>query len=483
MTYEANLESLAKKEIPDWFQDAKLGIFIHWGLYSVPAFAPIKYGDITNTIGDYGPVFHFAHNPYSEWYLNSLRINKDEYKEYHENTYGENFKYNDFIPIFNKEAKNWNPEEWINLFKDIGAKYIVFTTKHADGFSLWPSKVKHPIKDIYQADRDIVSELTKCARENGLKMGLYYCGGLDWSFQQEPIRDSTTLLTNIPDTQEYADYVDNQIIELIDKFKPEILWNDISYPRKAKIFEIIAHYFNSVPNGVVNDRWARYPKWFKILPNTLILKKIINSLSKSVIKKEGFQGGPPKEFSNFSTPEYRPNYNLTRYKWEATRGIGRSFGYNQMETIDHFLTVKELIHYFIDIVSKNGNLLLNVGPMADGTIPEIQKERLTGLGKWIKVNGEAIYGSRPWKRAEGITENGISLRFTRKGNFLYVFILDKLNSSRLTLLDIDLKIINSATILGYDDVKIELDNENLIVSIPFEVKESSAYVLKLQIYE
>jgi len=314
-------------------------------------------------------------------------------------------------------------------------------------------------------------------------MGLYYCGGLDWSFQQEPIRDSTTLLTNIPDTQEYADYVDNQIIELIDKFKPEILWNDISYPRKAKIFEIIAHYFNSVPNGVVNDRWARYPKWFKILPNTLILKKIINSLSKSVIKKEGFQGGPPKEFSNFSTPEYRPNYNLTRYKWEATRGIGRSFGYNQMETIDHFLTVKELIHYFIDIVSKNGNLLLNVGPMADGTIPEIQKERLTGLGKWIKVNGEAIYGSRPWKRAEGITENGISLRFTRKGNFLYVFILDKLNSSRLTLLDIDLKIINSATILGYDDVKIELDNENLIVSIPFEVKESSAYVLKLQIYE
>ncbi len=454
MKYTPDKESIKSHQVPDWFHNAKFGIFIHWGLFSVPAFAKAKL-DLGES-QKRGIEEHFKNNSYAEWYLNSLRIEGSPTQKFQKETYGENSEYDDFVPIFNEEILKWNPDKMVELFKKAGAKYVVLVTKHHDGFTLWPSKYPNPNKEDYCASRDIVGELTKTVKESGLKMGFYYSGALDWSWNPVPISDGKSFTTNGPTMIEYTNYANNHWYELIDDYDPIILWNDIGYPPNTNIYEIFAYFYNKHPEGVVNDRWIQ-------------------------IQKSNFKH-PKVRHRDFATPEYKLMPEITDYKWESTRGVGHSFGYNKLETEQDYLSSKELIVMFIDIVSKNGNLLLNVGPRADGTIPELQQKAIIGLGRWLEINGEAIYGTRPWERAEGSTSDNIELRFTQKSEILYIHLLDKPQQNKLTILSIKITESKKIQILGYDEnLTWKQEGENVDVSLPKGIadSDSAAYVLKI----
>src|SRR5579871_3889686 len=186
MHYEPTFESVMQHPVPTWYGDAKFGIFIHWGLYSVPGWAP-DGADIDKQVEEKGWEAMFANNPYAEWYLNCLRIGDTQTRRHHIATYGVDFSYDDFVPMFDRAVERWNPDEWSELFSKVGARYVVLTTKHHDGFLLWPSATTSPYKPSgYATRRDLVGDLTDSVRRHGMKMGLYYSGGLDWSFEQTP---------------------------------------------------------------------------------------------------------------------------------------------------------------------------------------------------------------------------------------------------------------------------------------------------------
>lgn len=454
MTYTADKESISKHEVPEWYHDAKLGIFIHWGLYSVPAFA-VTGVDLVESMKK-GFEVHFTNNPYAEWYLNTLRIPGSPTQIYHDETYGKNFSYDDFVPMFNEATKKWDPNEWTEFFKKIGAKYVVLTTKHCDGFLLWPSKYPNPNKENYIAIRDIVGELTEAVRKNEMKMGFYYSTAWDWSFNLNPIKDAASFVENYINPPEYTEYVNKHIYELIDKYKPKLLWADMGYPPGTNVLEIFAYFYNNIPDGVVNDRW-----------------KQINPENKTFAKLAHF---------DYTTPEYTVFKKIKEKKWETCRGIGNSFGYNKFESDVDYLTPEEVILMLIDIVSKNGNLLLNVGPMADGTIPEGQKKCLLRLGKWLDVNGEAIFGTRPWKRAKGNTLEGIPVRFTQKNELLFIILMGKPETDEIHIENINLKKISQVNLLGNEkNLKWRVQNSNLIITLPQKIEISPAISFRVKI--
>ncbi len=444
MHYQPTWESVQKHVVPDWFHDAKLGIFIHWGLYSVPAWAP-PAGELEKVIREEGWEAWFTRNPYAEWYLNSLRIPEGPTREHHVSTYGEDFDYDDFVPQFNKAVEKWDPDEWAALFQEVGAQYVVLTTKHHDGFLLWPSRHPNPFKEAYHTRRDLVGELTEAVRAKDMRMALYYSGGIDWTFNDTVVKTITDLGKAVPQQPEYVAYADAHWMELIERYAPVILWNDIAYPAAADLPQLFAHYYNTVEEGLINNRFTQ-------------------TFNMEASEAADIMGG--KHF-DFTTPEYASYDEITEPKWEATRGIGFSFGYNQNEGVEHYLSVEELVRSFVDIVSKNGNLLLNVGPMADGTIPEMQQERLRGLGAWLATNGEAIFETRPWHVAEGTGSGETPLRFTQKGTTLYVTALEALPSGQMTLDGLIAAEDTEIRLLGHPDTLTwRQDKSGITASVP-----------------
>ena len=455
MNFEPTKKSIRSHKVPDWFHDAKFGIFIHWGLYSVPAFG-VKELTFTESPTE-GKEYYYKNNPYAEWYLNTLRIPGSPTQEYHNKEYGEDFSYDNFVPIFNEELKKWNPQEWAELFKSAGAKYVVLVTKHHDGFLLWPSKFPNPIKENYNASRNIVDELTNSVKNKGMKMGFYYSTSYDWSFTPESIYDITSDLINGITTTEYTEYVKHHWGELIDDYRPSILWSDIGAPPLLDLYELFADYYNRFPDGVINDRWD----------------KIFHEDGKVLKMRRTF-------FYDYTTPEYKSYNIIKKKKWESNRGIGNSYGYNKMEKEGDYLTSEELIRMLVDIVSKNGNLLLNVGPMPDGTIPEIQQEVLRGIGKWLEINGEGIYCTRPWERADGKTVDNIEIRFTQKNGILYIHLLDNPIGKQTRILGLNIQPRSIITMLGYKkQLTWEQEQEDLIISIPNNLSKSPVHVFKV----
>jgi alpha-L-fucosidase len=184
---------------------------------------------------------------------------------------------------------------------------------------------------------------------------------------------------------------------------------------------------------------------------------------------------------DFRTPEYATYPEIRTVKWECCRGLGRSFGYNRMEEDEHHISVPDLVHSFVDIVSKNGNLLLNVGPMADGTIPAPQLDRLSGLGAWLAVNGEAIYGTRPWTRAEGTTASDIPVRFTAGPDALYAILLGAPQGSEVVLKDLDIDERATIGMLGHKgDLSWIREGENVVVSLSGEFGETCATAFRIE---
>ncbi len=444
--FAPNWDSIRTHQLPGWFDDAKLGIFVHWGLYSVPAWA--------TPLGELGTIdfeVWFKNNPYAEWYLNSLRIDGSPTQKHHRETYGADFDYMQFAPMFNQALEAWDPAAMAGLFAQAGARYVVLTTKHHDGFTLWPSEVDNPHLDdeIQGTRRDVVGELTRAVKTDGMRMGFYYSGGLDWSFNPEPINTEEEVRGTINHTQEFADYADAHWRELIDKYEPTILWNDIGYPRQAELAEIVADFYNRFPDGVINNRF-----------------------------ETGIEGDPPRHH-DFVTPEYSKMENITDYKWETCRGLGYSFGYNQVETAEHTIGEAELIHLLADIVSKNGNLLLNVGPKPDGSIPELQAARLRTLGEWLDVNGEAIFDTRPWERPDGETDNGVPVRFTRGEQTRYAILLGAPQAGRITFDAGAVADGTTVSLLGGPQLEHSVTDGKLTVTLPEGTPASHAPTLKI----
>ena len=421
--YGPTLESLNSRPLPAWYDQAKFGVFIHWGLFAIPAFAA-RLGSISDAFKtDYDRAV--AMTPYTEWYANAIKVEGTPSAEFHKATYGD-APYEAFKAPFLDGLKGWDPASWAQAFRDAGAGYVVLVTKHHDGFCLWPSGVNNPKRPGWDSGRDLVGELAAAVRVVGLRFGVYYSGGIDWTFNPEPLRTLADFMGSTPGGA-YPAYADAQARELIERYEPSVLWNDISWPTgQDRLYRLFADYYNAVPDGVVNDRWicaSLASKALRLKPARRALDaRIKASMAKNPAAFEGIIPAPIPH-SDFRTPEYARFPDIQAKKWEATRGMSHSFGFNRNDRDEDYASAQTLIGDFIDGVSKNGNLLLNVGPQADGVIPAPQLERLKAFGAWLRTNGAAVYGTTPWTRAEAETADGAAVRITAGDGALNLIVL------------------------------------------------------------
>lgn len=456
---EVTTAGIAEGSIPEWYDDAKLGIMVHWGVWSVPAWAettldPERLSDPADP--DYffapGGVERFLHhNPYSEWYENSIALDGSAAQDFHRRTYGDEFPYTGFQSRFEEQSAEWSPDAWARLFAQAGARYVVLVTKHHDGYALWPSAIENPNRPAWNAKRDLVGELTEAVRARCLRMGLYYSGGIDWSFKAPPLATLLDLAQSAPPGDEYARYLEAHYRELIERYRPSLLWNDITAPAAADLDSLFADYLAAVPDGLINDRWGRD----------------VTALPR-----------------HFRSVEYDVRDAISTDKWEAVRGIGRTFGFNRNQRLEDYGTPEKYIDLLIDVVSKNGNLLLNVGPMADGTIPAPQVEILRALGAWLDLYGEAIFATRPWTRFDGRTAQGLDVRFTQNqaGDVVYAIQLGPLSGDAVTLRDFvetptTVRLAGSREPLQWTRV-----GNDLRISLPVAVAQQPAHAFAIALH-
>lgn len=374
--YQANWQSIDSRPVPAWFTDAKFGIFIHWGVYSVPAWAPAD-----------APIGIYA--KYAEWYWHRSVVPGGEaypyFKAFHDSLYGRGFHYQDFAGMF--KAELFNPVQWADVFARSGAKYVVLTSKHHEGFCLWPSAQSWNWNAVdIGPHRDLAGDLSRAVKEKGLHMGFYY-SLYEWF--------NPLYKTNV---EKYVDdHMIPQLKDLVTRYEPDIVWTDGEWDHPSETWkstEFLSWLYNESPvkeRVVVNDRWGKETR-----------------------SKHG----------GIYTTEYDLVHEQTgigdasAHPWEECRGIGTSFGYNRMEDLDNYMTSKALINLLVEKVSGGGNLLLDIGPTADGRIPVIMQQRLLDIGDWLKVNGEAIYGTETWPGKPKQPVPGVF--FTVKGKDLYV---------------------------------------------------------------
>ena len=458
-TYKPTWESLASHPVPQWYDDAKFGIFIHWGVYSVPAWGkgrnsewyleamtPQSHISWRKGADFAGPPYTATRGDYGEEAFKE-RVTMSMYN-YHREHYGADFAYDDFIPMF--KAENYNPAAWADLFKKAGARYVVLTAKHGEEFALWPTEYTERNAMDMGPKQDLSGKLAKAVRKEGMKMGFYHNTTYTFYDPRYP-------------GKEWVEYMNNSIKELVDMYQPALLWGDtrVGPARDASgkhlgcdhwnSKEVLAYFYNNSqkPSQVLtNNRWGEC--------------------------ESGYLG-------DYTTPELEKLDTISRDKWETCMTITgtKSWGYDKRMTPEDYWPVNEWVDYLVDIVSKNGNLLLNVGPRADGTIPEIMRNRLLGIGRWLDVNGEAIYGTDYWKTfGEG------NIRFTRKGkNTLYAIALEW-PGKQVTLQslneDMDIK-IQEVSILGDNEKKLEwhMSKKGLTIETPQKRPCKYAYSFKI----
>ncbi|MCC5475662.1 alpha-L-fucosidase [Streptomyces barringtoniae] len=431
--YQPTGASLSGHQAPYWFQGAKFGIFIHWGVYSVPAWAPVGV-------------------QYAEWYWDQIQDPANPTYAYHRTTYGEDFAYDDFIPRFT--AERFDPRAWVELFRDAGAQYHVLTSKHHEGFALWDTKVSDRNAAKMGPKRDLVRELFDASRRHApeLHRGLYFSMP-EWFNPDHPWmghapRNPYTLqpvpYTGYTAGKDYVrDYQAPQMLELIHGYDPEIIWCDIGGDNDS--VHVLAEYFNHAKNRA-------------------------RPIDVTVNDRSGIA------FHDFTTPEYTTYANTVVAKWEASRGLDpRSYGYNRATPDDAYMTAEEVVHSLVDIVSKNGNFLLDIGPRADGTIPEIMQTRLRETGEWLKVNGEAVYDTTYWSRTAQLGED---LRFTvRPDEAFYVHSLARPGAKLIVEAPVPVRAGDEVTMLGYDrPLTWTVTNGSLVIDVPEAARNAGRYV-------
>ncbi len=468
--YQANWASVDSRPTPAWFTNAKFGIFIHWGVYSVPGYAPVIPGRLA----------------YAEWYWHQMVEGRDNAKAnpvetgtwaYHKKVYGADYPYQNFAPQF--KAQLFDPDQWAGLFARSGAKYVVLTSKHHEGFALWPSKEAsatwgRPWNSVeIGPHRDLLGDLTTAVRKKGLRMGIYY-SLYEW---YNPLW--------LSDKPRYVkDHLFPQFKDVVTRYKPSIIFTDGEWEMTSAQWrspELLAWLFNDSPvkdEVVINDRWGSDTR-----------------------HKHG----------GYWTTEYTPGMSGMTHPWEESRGMGFSYGYNRAETLKDYHTGRELVLMLVDIVSRGGNLLLDIGPRADGTIPVIMQERLEQIGSWLKINGEAIYGTRPWKVTRQWSEGevpkigyntefetaydvsklvnqqapgkaAIEIFFTSKGNDLYA-ILPRWQAGPFVLKNVTG--VRSVALLGSEaPLQFTSAANGVTVKLPVlpaDLRRQPAWVLKLSL--
>jgi len=363
------------RDYPVWFAKPQFGIFIHWSLSSIPAFAPMGKSIHDLMFDDFDNATILS--PYAEWYENAMRVPGSPTADFHQQHYGD-APYSNFQKPFEEASTRFDADIWADFFAEAGAEYVVMVTKHHDGYCLWPSSVINPNRADWFSKRDFVGELAKAVRARGMRFGLYYSGGLDWTFHNPPIRNLGEMFACVPPGEAYAAYAKAQVLELIERYEPSVLWNDIAWPNKENLQDMIDTYRKVVPDGVVNDRWLAEEWLFENMRNPEGLAQFNAQIKHQIAHSpEGLAAGAPP-FCDFRTIEYGMGTPPKNMKWEACRGIGKSFGYCANEPDSSYMTHAEFIAMKADTFAQNGNLLLNVGPMADGTIPLIQRRALLG---------------------------------------------------------------------------------------------------------
>jgi alpha-L-fucosidase len=464
----SDLATLNARPLPSWYDAAKFGIFIHWGLWAIPAFAA-RLGSITDAVkADYDRAM--AMIPYTEWYANAIKIPGTPSAQFHQQTY-RNAPYEAFKEPFLEGLKAWDPAVWAETFRDAGAGYVVLVTKHHDGFCLWPSGIQNPNQPGWSSGRDLVAELANAVRAAGLRFGVYYSGGMDWTFNRRAMMTIADVIGSKPGGT-YPAYAEAQVRELVERYHPSVLWNDISWPtEQSRLNALFADYYRAVPEGVVNDRWVTSGlagQLFKLAVARRILDwGIKRRLRRRPQSLEGIIPAPVPH-SDFRTPEYARFPEIQAKKWEATRGMSHSFGFNRRDTEADYAPPETLLSDFIDGVSKNGNLLLNVGPEPSGVLPTPQVRRLKFFGAWLRSNGEAIFATHPWIRADSTTADGLPVRFTRKGENLYLIILGACPAQRITVRNLNV----SGTATRLEDgasIRLVQDGPDLTLELPSTV--------------
>lgn len=481
---EADLASLKARQLPRWYDEAKFGIFIHWGLFSIPAFAP-RLGSISDPFKkDYDRAV--AMTPYTEWYANAIKVPGTPSAEFHAKHYG-NAPYSSFREPFLSGLKNWDPDAWADTFRNAGAKYVVLVTKHHDGFCLWPSATENRHEPGWVSPRDIVGELARAVCAAGMRFGVYYSGGIDWSFNREPLRTFADFVGSRPGG-DYLSYAMAQVRELIDRYEPSVLWNDISWPTTlGPLLELFADYYKAVPDGVVNDRWPHLDLAARML-RYRPARRLLDFFAKRYIAKhpDAVEGVLPQEIphSDFRTPEYRRFDTVQAKKWEATRGMSHSFGFNREDTEADYQPAAGLLSDFIDGVAKGGNLLLNVGPRADGSIPEPQLARLRFFGEWLKLNGEAVYGTRPGggpgETASAITSEGLPVRITRGDGKVNLIVLGRPQGQRLVIRDFSVATAGGRILADGSPVETAREGPDTVLTLRLPPKGDFAPAIELR---
>jgi alpha-L-fucosidase len=398
---------------------------------------------------------------------------------YHREHYGER-PYASFREDFERGGiARFDPDAWADAFRAAGARYVVFVTKHHDGYCLWPSRVPNPRRPGWASPRDCVDELARAVRARGMRFGVYYSGGLDWTWNPEPVRTLADVMASVP-AGDYPAYADAQVRELVERFGPEVLWNDIAWPtRPEALWRLFADYYEAVPEGLVNDRWLT-PNWVTSALRVRPVRAVADALLRRLVRSGKADLTPPRPpHCDARTPEYAVFPTARREKWECVRGIDKSFGYNRVSREEDFLSERELIHSFADIVSKNGNLL-NVGPRGeDAAIPEPQLRRLAWLGAWLRGNGDAVYGTRPWIRAEGRTREGPAVRFTAKARTLYAIVLGTPAGTSLTIEDLAPEEGARVELLGAGPVSWKRDGGALRIELTEPLAPAPAHAFSI----
>ena len=456
--FEPTWESLVNYAVPDWYQDAKFGIFIHWGVYAVPAFG-------------------------SEWYPRNMYVQGSKPFEHHVATYGPQteFGYKDFIPQF--KAERYDPVAWAGLFRKAGAKFVVPVAEHHDGFAMYDTALSEWCAAKMGPRRDLIGDLAAATREQGLTFGLsshraehwwFFHGGTQFPSDVTDPRYAGLYGPAQPkDMQPNEEFLDDWLArtcELVDKYEPQLVWFDwwIEEPAfKPYLQRFAAYYYNRAA------QWER---------------------------------GVAINYKNKAYPPDAAVYDIERgqldginpHFWQTDTAVARnSWGY--IAGLD-YKTADSIIGDLADIVSKNGALLLNIGPRPDGTIPEGDEQILLDVGRWLDVNGEAIFSTRPWTVfGEGPTEvasggftdtkrgafTAQDIRFTTKGDALYAIALAWPESGEVTVqsLSANLRLypreIAKVQLLGAGDLKWTRGKTGLKVKLPDTRPCDAALTLKI----
>jgi len=458
--YDGSWESLQKMPVPAWFDDGKIGIFIHWGPYSV--------------IG-----YRRGGSGYSEHVPKLIYRDPKHYYPYLKERWGAHppeFGYKDIIPEF--KAENWDPAAWASLFKEVGATYVVMTAEHHDGWANWDSELT-PWNAVDKGPkRDLVGDLGKALRKEGLKYAPSYHRERHTGFfakeqyvvhsephadiAEEIKRDPEAAMLYGPDFSYNKNYVDDYVArwqEIQEKYNPDMLWMDD--------FPIYTRDGNKVRQGQAKPEIQYFDDALRGMITGFMNHGAARGQAVYVNNKGGQRNWPDGvgclEKDNLKMKVIGP-------KWQSCTTFGTSFGYLEG---DKYKSIEDVIHEMVEVISRNGNFLVNIGPKADGSIPEPQMERLRAMGEWLATNSDAIYGSRYWKVCDQKNEH---LAFTTKGKNLYAIKLAK-PTKPFTIeatAGWDASTVKSVKLLGSPgDVQWQMTPAGLQITPPAQLGESN----------